>query len=72
MTSYKSKSGKETGVEAFETGADFIRVKFKHAGQPYTYSWQSAGKTAVEKMKMLARAQKGLSTYISQHKPPYE
>lgn len=67
---YKSKSGKESGVTAYETGADFIIVAFNN--HLYKYSYASAGKTTVEKMKSLAVASAGLSTFIAQHNPDYE
>lgn len=72
MKPYRSKSGKSSGVEAFSIGEDYIVVKFKHADKSYRYSYSSAGKDAVEEMKLLASAQEGLSTYISRNNPPYE
>ena len=70
MTPYKSKSGKESGVEAYEIGTDFIKVLFK--GWVYHYTYGSAGQFDIEEMKSRATDGKGLSTYISQHDPPYE
>lgn len=71
MTPYISKSGKSSGVSAYEIGKNFITVRFKRSDD-YTYSYNSAGKHAVEAMKKLARRGKGLSTYISQNKPGYD
>lgn len=71
MKPYKSKSGKKSGVVAYETGLDFIVVQFSH-GDVYSYTYQSAGKATVEKMKKLALAQKGLSTFIAQEQPGFE
>ena len=70
MTPYKSKSGKSSGVTAFDIGEDYIRVQFNFI-ETYTYSYKTAGEKAVEKMKALAQAQKGLSTYISRNQPAY-
>jgi len=70
MQKYSSKGRKPSGVIAYEIGEDFIIIKFK-SGAPYTYTYATAGANAVEKMKQLAVAQKGLSTYISQNKPRY-
>ena len=63
MKKYKNISG-NSGVTSFETGTSFIRVKFTD-GSVYTYTYTSAGKEITEKMKKLAEAGKGLSTYIS-------
>ena len=71
MNPYTSSSGKASGVTAYETGSDFIIVQFK-AKEKYTYSYNSAGRAAVEKMKELALAGKGLSTYITKNKPGFE
>jgi len=72
MTPYTSKSGKNSGVEAFQVGNDFIRVKFKHEPNPYKYTFRSAGKMVVEEMKSLAIDQRGLSTFIAQNNPGFE
>jgi hypothetical protein len=63
MEKYKNLSG-NSGVLAFETGEDYIKVKFKE-GPIYTYDYTSTGRIRVEKMKLLALKGKGLSTYIS-------
>jgi hypothetical protein len=72
MITYHSKSGKNSGIEAYEIGRDYIRVKFKPSQKIYKYSYRSAGKMAVEQMKSLALEQEGLSTFISRHNPPCE
>jgi hypothetical protein len=61
---YKNQS-RESGVSAYETGADYIIVEFI-GGDTYRYTYHSAGKRAIEMMKKLAVEGKGLSTYISQ------
>ena len=71
MRQYSSKSGKKSGVTAYHPGIDFIAVQF-NGKEVYTYTYRSAGRTAIETMKKLASAQKGLSTYIAQHNPPFE
>lgn len=63
MQAYKN-TARNSGVTAFENGPDFIRVRFR-GGITYLYTYQSAGKSKVEKMKKLALAGRGLSTYIS-------
>ena len=71
MKRYKNLEG-NSGVTGYETGSDTITVEFGHS-TAYLYTYASAGKQAVEKMKELALAGKGLSTYISRYvKDKYE
>jgi hypothetical protein len=70
MTPYHSQSKKTSGVIAFEIRTDAIVVKFQE--HTYLYTYKSAGKSTIERMKKYALAQKGLSTFISQHQPAYE
>jgi hypothetical protein len=65
MQWYKNLSG-DSGVEGFETRKDSIKIRFR-GGAVYLYTYKSAGKNKIEKMKRLALAGKGLSTYISTH-----
>jgi hypothetical protein len=65
VKAYGNKAG-NSGVQAYETGADFILVKFAGRRKPYTYSTRSTSAANVEKMKELAQAGEGLSTFISQ------
>ena len=71
MQPYKSKSGKNSGVARYQAGKDFIIVQFK-SGEVYKYTNASAGIEVIEKMKKLAAANNGLSTFISQKNPSYE
>jgi hypothetical protein len=71
MQPYKSKSGKTSGVAAYQAGNDYIIVKFR-SDEVYKYTYSSAGKAAIEKMKKLAALNKGLSSFISKQNPPYE
>ena len=59
--------GGDSGVEAFEIGADYIVVKFYKTVQTYTYSYESAGVEAVEHMKELAIKGEGLNEYINRY-----
>ena len=70
MHPYKSKSRKPSGVTAYQIGDSYIIVQFNHS-RVYKYSYKSAGKSTVEKMKALAQSQKGLSTFIAQNNPAY-
>lgn len=64
MIRYKNISGK-SGVIQYQAGSDYILVKFINDAI-YRYTYASAGKQVIEKMKQLAKQGKGLSTYISQ------
>ena len=64
MIQYKNLEG-HSGVSAYEARPDSIIVEFNHDAT-YLYTYASAGKRVVEKMKKLAASGKGLSTYISQ------
>lgn len=63
MKPYKNLEG-HSGVIAYAIGEDFIAVKFTE-GHVYLYNYEKPGRSAVEKMKQLALAGRGLSTYIS-------
>lgn len=64
MPRYKNLEG-NSGVSAYQIGSDSIAVAFG-PDDIYLYTYASAGKKMIEKMKKLAIAGKGLSTYISQ------
>ncbi|ANH83113.1 hypothetical protein A8C56_20920 [Niabella ginsenosidivorans] len=66
MERYKNTGG-NSGISFFETGTDYILVKFSDTARPYKYSYQKAGCCHVEKMKALARKGSGLNTYINQY-----
>jgi hypothetical protein len=67
MTPYLDLSG-TSGVRAYEIGADHLKVWFN--GQPgegpYVYDHRRPGPEQVAAMKALARAGRGLGTYIAQ------
>lgn len=64
MEPYKNLSG-VSNVSAYEIGTDSIKVQFKDGGL-YRYDARSAGSENIEKMKKLARAGRGLNTFINQ------
>lgn len=70
MQSYKNVSG-SSPVESYETGSDFIIVKFKTPSRSgfhtYRYTNASAGEENVTKMKELAEAGQGLSDFIQEN-----
>jgi len=65
MIQYKNIAG-DSGIKAFEISEHSITVQFT-TGATYLYTYSSAGKKHIEKMKKLALAGKGLSTFISQN-----
>lgn len=71
MTPYQNLEG-NSGVTAYEIKTNSIAVEFNHDAV-YLYTYKSAGKKVIEKMKLLAKAGRGLSTLISQEvKEDYE
>ena len=67
MTPYKSTSGKAYGVVSYEIGNDFIKVRFLNA-RTYHYPVSLNGQAIISKMKSLAMASRGLSTFIARNK----
>jgi hypothetical protein len=63
MVRYKNLEG-HSGVIAYESGPDFIRVQFT-GGVVYLYNYRVTGRRNVERMKSLAIRGRGLSTFIS-------
>jgi hypothetical protein len=63
MERYKNLNG-NSGVTAYKTCNDSIEVKFNN-NTVYRYTYTSAGKRIIEKMKKLAKSGRGLSSYIS-------
>jgi hypothetical protein len=55
-----------SGVAAYESARRSIAVEFKE-GSIYLYTYESAGEHNIERMKSLAAAGRGLSTFISRH-----
>ena len=55
----------DSNVEAFEIGPDYIDVKFHGTAKIYRYSYRSAGRDNVERMKRLARNGDGLNSFIN-------
>jgi len=66
MKRYLNLSG-DSGVVAYELRPNAVKVKFRGSDRVYVYSHASAGATHVARMKRLAEAGRGLSTYISRH-----
>jgi hypothetical protein len=65
MPRYSNLSG-ESGVVSYETTADSITLTFVN-GVRYLYTHVRPGRAAVDRMKALAEAGCGLSSYVSQH-----
>jgi hypothetical protein len=65
MKRYKNLSG-DSGVVAYETGSDSIKVEFADDGL-YLYTYERIGAANIEQMKVLAASGKGLATFINRH-----
>ena len=65
MEKYMNLNG-NSGVESYEIGRHSITIEFKD-GNVYLYTFRSAGRVNVEKMQELARAGRGLNTFVSQN-----
>ncbi len=63
MTPYTNKGGK-SGIQSYEIGDDFIKVKFSD-GKTYTYDNAITGKENIKTMKELAESGSGLNSFIS-------
>lgn len=63
MQRYLNVDG-DSNIEAYEIGTTYIDVKFFGTAKVYRYSYYSAGKANVEKMKELAREGNGLNSFI--------
>ncbi len=63
MERYRNVGG-DSGVVAYESGPDFIRVQFSD-GSFYLYTYASAGQENIEHMKQLARNGQGLNSFIN-------
>ena len=65
MPRYKNLSG-HSGVVAYETTTDSITLTFTDGGR-YVYTSVSVGRAALDRMVALAKAGRGLSTFVSQN-----
>lgn len=54
----------DSGVLAYEAGADFIVIEFRD-GERYRYDYATTGVGEVEEMKRLAAQGRGLATYVN-------
>ena len=64
MAEYGSK--KKSAVKSYEIGPESIEIEFS-SGWVYHFSYQKPGPLRVERMKQLAEAGHGLSTFINKH-----
>ena len=69
MKRYGNRHG-NSGIAAYETGADFIRIRFT-SGSVYLYTYNSAGEDDIEEMKELAKEGAGLTRFINDFRPGY-
>lgn len=65
MEKYKNLGG-SSSVAAYETAKDSMKIRYT-THSVYLYTNQSAGSENIRKMKILAEAGKGLSTFIDKN-----
>jgi hypothetical protein len=65
MEPYPARGG-DSGVAAFEIRPEAIVLRFKDGGV-YLYDRRKPGRHHVEQMKQLARAGRGLATYMNRN-----
>ena len=65
MPRYANLNG-NSGVVSYETTRESITLRFVN-GEQYLYSYARPGRDAVDRMKALAKAGRGLSTFVAQH-----
>lgn len=58
---------RDSNVESYEIGSDYIAVKFNGTARIYVYSYRKAGINHVENMKSLATSGNGLNSYINRN-----
>lgn len=63
MEKYKNRGG-DSGIVAYEIKGDSITVQFSD-GSVYLYTYTSAGRSNIERMKNLAIAGEGLNSFIN-------
>ena len=66
MQHYLNTDG-DSGVDAYEYGSDYIRVRFLKTFKVYRYTYKSAGKDNIEYMKQFADSGNGLNEFINRH-----
>jgi hypothetical protein len=66
MNKYANLHG-SSGIDEYLITDTSIKVKFIHITDIYVYSNSRPGKGHVDEMKRLAKAGRGLATYISQN-----
>jgi len=71
MESYKNLSG-NSGISAYELGADHIKIQFKHSLKIYVYSIRHISSSKIEQMKALAVSGRGLGTFINQNRDVHD
>jgi hypothetical protein len=57
----------DSGVAEFEIFPRAIHLRFRHDRTVYVYDYDNPGPSHVEEMKQLARAGRGLSSYVSRY-----
>ena len=61
---YYRNLGKNSGIRAYQIATNGLVVQFSD-GSVYEYTYSSAGREAIDKMKILAKQGLGLNSYIN-------
>jgi phosphopantetheine adenylyltransferase len=75
MNQYFSKSGKKTGVIAYQIEEESILLNYNSKSgkiKSIMYSYDISGVKHVEKIKKFARRSKNLNTYLAKNKIHYK
>ena len=67
---YANKGG-DSGVASYESSEDSLTVYFT-SGAVYLYTVDSCGEFTLDLLKRLARAGRGLNSWLTLTKPPFE
>ena len=66
MQKYQDTQLPESGVDSYEIGDGWIKIRFKKGGE-YLYTNASAGALHICEMQRLAQFGNGLNSYINRH-----
>jgi len=66
MRKYKDID-RDSNIEAYDIGADYIIIRFNNGKRDYTYTNTTAGRTNVETAKRLAENGEGLNSHINRN-----
>lgn len=73
MTTMYKDWDNDSNIFTYDIGIDYIVVEFKSGRcRNYRYTYYSAGRDSIEQMKLLAKQNEGLNSFISIYKPRHD